>query len=166
MFGDTSLIPPLLRERKRTPGALRALAGIAIACLSLALQPCARAAVQDGGCPGCPHGTEHRAASHHSASGTPADAGAACAAHAFDCPRSEVYSRDARSGKLPLKNPQTDGSGGGSDGGSGYGAFAVLDMALTRPAALRGPRPDAVRREFLDPRAAPSRNVLFCVYLK
>lgn len=166
MFGDTSFIQSLLPERKRTPGALRALAGIAIACLSLALQPCARAAVQDGGCPGCPHGTEHRASSHHSASEAPEDAGAACAAHTFDCPRSDVYSRDARSGKLPLKSAQADRSGGGSDGGYGYGAFAVLDTTLMRPAVLRAPMPYAVRREFLDPRAAPSRNVLFCVYLK
>lgn len=166
MFGETSLILPLLRERKRTPGARRALAAIAVAWLSLALQPCAMAAVHDGGCPRCPNGTGHDAASHHSASKAPDDAVAPCAVDAFDCARGDAYSHDARGGKMPLKDAQRHGSGDGSDGGSGFGAVAALDTARMRPGMLRGPMPAAVRRESMDPRAAPPRNVLFCVYLK
>ncbi len=137
---------------KHATGSSRLLALLAALWLNLAIQPCATAYGGPGehDCPHCPSVSDHAMPSHH-AHGDDVSS-PSCATMEATCGTVDDASYDGRGGQLKLKDAPQE----------------LFALGGTCPFDPRAPLPHGrtlVADPGSGPRASPSLNVLYCVFL-
>lgn len=145
---------PPANKRKRVPGAYCTLWLLAVVCLSLSLQPCVMAAVDDREHAHClplnDQGDKFQQSAAQDLSWPAPPQSVSCS----DCMLFGDYSRDARDGQVKVKNPQH------------FAPFAITDTSTALPYIQRTAMRIGARHRYATPGVPPPLNLLHCVHLK